>query len=349
MRKKLVIILWISLVILIFAFGSLVVYQNKQEKERLAEAARIEAQKEAEEQAVKEAEMEDEGQDEEEYTFTDFEATYYAKPKSIVREEPFDTAEVIGTLSIDQRVSIVAKCNQSDYYKIKINGDYGYMAFTDVSEEYIDIPLPTGDKGIPTASKEILFMGNSITFYPPTKDWWGGGYGCGATNVMSDYVHLTVAAKGYTSFDVVSVRDWEKSSTRNNDLTVLDDFITNYQYDTIVIQLGENVKGHEAHFEEDLTDMIKYIRTFNPNARIVMLDNFWKYSGIISTKKAVAAATGCTYVSLADIQGVDEYMLQEGDHYTALDGTEYVIGSFLAGHPNDAGFVAIEQHLVPAL
>ena len=286
----------------------------------------------------------------EEYTYTDFEATYFALSNATVREEPYDTAEVIGTLSIDQRVSIVAKCNETDYYKMKINGDYGYIAFDEVSEEYIEIPLPTSSsKTVPSATKDILFIGNSITLYPATSDWWGSGWGCGASTPDQDYVHLTVAAKGYSSYDYMSLRAWEFSNTRNYELDDLDPYITNYQYSTIVIELGENVKGHETHFKEDLTDMIKYIRTYNPNARIVMLDNFWKYSSIISTKKEVASATGCTYVSLADIQGIAEYQLQEGDTYTLTDGTTYVINSFLAGHPNDAGFAAIAQRLIAAL
>ena len=79
------------------------------------------------------------------------------------------------------------------------------------------------------------------------------------------------------------------------------------------------------------------------------LDNFWKYDSIIKTKKAVASEMGCTYVSLADIQGVSEYQLHAGDQYTAADGTVYTIGSFLAGHPNDAGFAAIAQRLIAAL
>ena len=356
MRKKILVILWISLVLLVVAFGSLVVYQNKQKAERQAEEARIEAakeekaKKEAEEQKAKEEAEEEAVEEEDEYTFEDFDATYFAVAKATIREEPYDTAEVIGTLSLDQRVSIVAKCNETDYYKMKINGDFGYIAFEDVSEEYIDIPLPTSStKTVPSATKDILFIGNSITLYPATSDWWGSGWGCGATAPENDYVHLTVAAKGYSSYDYMSLRAWEYSSTRNYELDDLDPYITNYQYGTIVIELGENVKGHETHFKEDLTDMISYIRTYNPNARIVMMDNFWKYDSIISTKKAVASETGCTYVSLSDIQGVADYQLHEGDEFTTLDGRVYTIGSFLSGHPNDAGFAAIAQHLIGVL
>ena len=356
MRKKIIVILWISLVLLIIAFGTLVVYQNKQKAAMEAEQARIEA--EAEEERLKlaeaaEAEAEaaaEEEPEEEPYTFEDFEENYYAVSDATVREEPYDTAEIIGTLSLNQRVSLVGKCNESDYYKMKISGDFGYISFDDVSEEYIDIPIPVSStKSVPSATKDILFIGNSITMYPATSDWWGSGWGCGATAPENDYVHLTVAAKGYSSYDYMSLRSWEFSNTRNYELDDLDPYITNYQYSNIVIELGENVKGHESHFKEDLTDMITYIRTYNPNARILILDNFWKYDSIISTKKAVASETGCTFVSLADIQQVAEYQLHEGDEFTTLDGTVYIIGSFLSGHPNDAGFQAIASHLIAAL
>ena len=358
MKKSIIIALWISLIALCIAFGCLIVYQNKQkaaeaaEQERIEQEAAIEAAKEAaaEEEEEEQSESKDENLDENGYSYTDYEATMYAVSQATVRELPNDTAEIIGTLSIDQTVSIVATCDQTDYYKIEINGDYGYISYDDVSEDYIDIPLPiSGDVTIPTASKDILFIGNSITMYPATEDWWGSGWGCGATSADKDYVHLTVAAMGYSSYDYMSLRAWEFSSTRNYELDDLDPYITNYQYGTIVIELGENVKGHENHFKSDFEDMITYIRTYNPNARIVILDNFWKYDSIISTKKAVASEMGCTYVSLADIQGVDAYQLQEGDTYTTADGTTYTIGSFLAGHPNDEGFAQIAQRLIAAL
>jgi len=352
LRKRIVIALWISLVVLIIAFCSLIVYQNKQKAAEEAEAARIEAQKEKEaKEAAEEAEAQ-QATDEtevEEYTFTDFDATYFATSDAVVLAEPYDSAEEIGTLSTDARVSIVGICNETDYYKMKINGDYGYISFDNVSEEYIDIPIPSNNSGIPTATKDILFIGNSITVYPTSDDWWGNFWGCGASTINNDYVHLTVAAKGYTSYDAMSLRAWEFSNTRNYELDDLDPYISNYQYSTIVIELGENVKNHETHFKEDFEDMITYIRSYNPNARIVILDNFWKYSSIISTKKEVASEMGCTYVSLADIQEVPEYQLQEGDQFTAADGTVYTINSFLAGHPNDAGYAAIAQRLIAAL
>ncbi|SDB31340.1 Lysophospholipase L1 [Pseudobutyrivibrio sp. YE44] len=354
MKKKIVIGLWISLFILIICFCVMVVSQRKQQQaEQEAALARLEQEeqeKATEEETPSEKETDStENVKPDSYTFTDFEATYYSQSKVNVREEPNDTAEILGTFSLDQRVSIVAKCNETDYYKVKTNGDYGYVAFDDLSEEYIPIPLPTAGKSVPSATKDILFIGNSITLYPATKDWWGSGWGCGATAPENDYVHLTVAAKGYGSYDYMSLRSWEFSSTRNYELDDLDPYITKYQYGTIVIELGENVKNHEDHFKEDLSDMIKYIKTYNPNARIVMLDNFWPYKSIIATKKAVASENGVTYVSLSDIQGVQDYMLKEGDQFTAPDGTVYTIGSFLAGHPNDAGFAAIAQHLISAL
>ena len=54
MRKRIVIILWISLVALVIAFGSLVVYQNKMEAEKIAEEERL-AQEEADRLAAEQA------------------------------------------------------------------------------------------------------------------------------------------------------------------------------------------------------------------------------------------------------------------------------------------------------
>ncbi len=355
-KKALVITLYISLVLLIIAAGCSFVYENNK---REAEEARIEQElKAAEEEKAKEEaaaaakEEKEEAVEEEEYTFTEFDEDeyFYTASKAVIREEPDELGEIINTYSLNNTVTAVAQCDQTDYYKIKINGDYGYISPEDVSEDYYEVALPiSGDVVIPSASKDILFIGNSITLYPATEDWWGSGWGCGATSADKDYVHLTVAAKGYSSYDYMSMRKWEFANCRNNELTDLDGYIKNYQYSTIVIELGENVKGHERHFKEDFLDMIKYIRTYNPNARIVILDNFWKYDSIISTKKAVASEAGATYVSLSGVQGVAQYQLQSGDTYTTEAGVTYTIGSFLAGHPNDAGFAAIAERLIAAL
>ena len=354
MRKKTVIILYIVLFLLLAAGGTLfyLQYVDQQQEE---EEIRLEAQQKAleEEQALEEEETEkvEEEPVEEGYTYTEMEDTYlYAAKNASVYTEPDDSSEQIGTLSLDTTVTAVAQCDQNDYYKIKINGDYGYVSPENVSEDYYPIDLPiSGTVTVPSATKDILFIGNSITCYPATDDWWGSGWGCGATTIDKDYVHLTVAAKGYSSYDAMSMRSWEFSNTRNNELDDLDSYIKNYQYSTIVIELGENVKGHERHFKEDFLDMIKYIRTYNPNARIVILDNFWKYDSIISAKKAVASEAGATYVSLSGIQGVSDYQLKSGDTYTTEAGATYTIGSFLAGHPNDAGFAAIAEKLIAAL
>lgn len=356
-KKKIVIILIISIVVLlIVGINRRIAYQNRLNEgedfeyvaelgggtydlsdDEATEADKVKAQQHAQpEKKTKE--------------ITEKEVTYFAQDKAIVRYDPYPTADIQGSLRLDERVAVTGYSEDKEFYKVKVNGKTGYVAISDLSEEYIDVPLPiSSSKSVPTAKKDILFIGNSITLYPATKDWWGSGWGCGATSIDKDYVHLTVAKKGYKSFDFMSLRSWEFSDTRNNEVDDLDPYITKYQYGTIVIELGENVKGHETHFQEDLGDMVKYIKTYNPNAKVVILDNFWPYQNIISAKKAVAKENGLTYVSLADIQGDKQYQLQQGDSYTTPDGRTYTIGSFLAGHPNDAGFAAIAERLAKAL
>lgn len=357
MRKKLTVFLFISLLLLIAAVGCATVYTSKQKAEEVeAQKARMEQELLEKEQEEKELPVEiSDSPETEEYTFTDMEKTMYiAENGTEIRDAADNDGEIINTYSVDTAVAVVGQCDQTKYYKIKINGDYGYVAEEGLSAEYVSIPLPiSGEVTVPSATKDILFIGNSITCYPKTDDWWGGGWGCGATRRELDYVHLTVAAKGYSSYDAMSMRKWEFSSTRNNELKELDNYIKNYQYGTIVIELGENANGKTAHLKEDFVDMMKYIKTYNPNARLVMLDNFWKFDGVISAKKAAASECGATYVGMSDLWGVKDYQLQSGDVIAdpadPTGETVYTINDFLAGHPNDAGFAAIANHLIGAL
>lgn len=349
---KLTVILFLSLIVLIFIFGfSVIQKSNEKAKEKREAELAVEQEQELEQ----EQEIEIEIEDPEQYTFKDMETTMYAVDSSVeVRDQADNDGELIGTLSLNQIISVVGQCEQTNYYKIKINGDYGYVAEDGLSADYIDIPLPiSGEVVVPSTTKDILFIGNSITCYPHTDDWWGSNWGCGATTIDKDYCHLTIAAKGYSSYDITSMRNWEFSNTRNKELSELDKVIKNYQYNIVVIELGENAKGRSAHFKQDLIDMVKYIKTYSPNARIVFMDNFWKFDDIIAAKKAAASEVGATYVSLSELWGVKDYQLQSGEVYdfdgVPESGDEYTINDFLAGHPNDAGFAAMAQKLISAL
>ena len=369
MKKKskvVIILLFVSLVVLIFAIGALALNSSNKKKEaqllaqqaaeELAAQQELLAQQEAEEEEeppVIEVTIEDsvDEDDADSYTYEDMDVTMYCvEDNTRLVTLPNQKGELIGTYKQNKALSVVAQCVETGYYKVKANGSYGYVEEDALSEEYASIPLPiSGTVTVPTATKDILFIGNSITCYPATDYWWGNSYGMGASTVSNDYVHLTVSAMGYSSYDAMSMRAWEFSTTRNNELTELDHYICNYAYRIIVIELGENAKGQEAHLKEDFLDMIKYIRTFNPNAKIVMMDNFWKYDGVISIKKAVASEAGLTYVSLSDCWGVKDYQLQAGEQYTGPDGTVYTVNDFIAGHPNDAGFAVMASHLISAL
>ena len=350
MRKALTVVLFISLVVLIglFAWNQLT---RVDEKETTEEAEVV-----AEEVEPEEIEVGDENDDgvitADDFTYEEFDESleqYVTADSIYVRDLPNEDGAELGTLVKNTQVEIVAQCVETGWYKIEFEEDYGYVSDEYIGD-YVRSALPLSDDiVIPTTQKEILFIGNSITFYPGTSDWWGSGYGLGATSIDKDYVHQTVAAMGYTSYDAMSMRNWEFAQDRNTALGDLNKYIKNYAYDIIVIELGENAKGKEANLKEDFIDMITYIKAYNPNAKIVMMDNFWKYSEVISIKKEVASEVGASYVSLSDIQDVSSYQILEGQVYTFEDGSSYTINSFVAGHPNDDGYAAMAQRLVAVL
>ncbi len=348
-------VFFVSLLVLIVIIGGAAMrkyYKDKQAREEFQKKVEQEAERQKIiDEANKKSQQETEEVLADEYTFSEIDKQFYINSEGTeVRDEANEEGEIIGTLGLDQCIIAVAKCDQTKYYKIKFNGDYGYVNEKDLSEEYVDCPIPLASEiVVPASTKDILFIGNSITCYPATDDWWGSGWGCGASTAASDYVHLTVAAKGYSSYDAMSMRHWEFSKTRNKELNDLDPYVTKNQYNAVVIELGENAKGNASHLKEDLVDMVKYIKSYSPNARIVFMDNFWKYNDVISAKKAAASEVGATYVSLADVWGVKDYQLQSGDTIIGPDGSEYVVNSFLAGHPNDAGFSVMAQKLISVL
>lgn len=363
MKKKKRVGLRILVISLIALAGvvALLIFQehNRIQQEQLLASAQAEIEEpvvvpeEIEEVVVEEPEEPEEviidKNDPNSYTYEEMNAVFYSSEGASVRDLPHEEGKLVGTMYMDQTVKVLGKCVETGYYKIKINGGEYFVAGDEISEDYYEIPLPLPKEIVqPEVAKDILFIGNSITLHGPAEFWWGNYWGMGATSADLDYVHQTVYAMGYSSYDVMSMRNWEMKDARNRDLNILDSYVANYDYNVVVIFLGENAKGREAHFGEDLVSMMKYIRAFNPDVKIVLMDNFWKYDDIIAAKKKAAQEAGATYCSLSDLWNVSKYQLYTGQLVTC-DEVEYEVDSFVAGHPNNSGMAAISEKLVATL
>ncbi|WP_345101273.1 SGNH/GDSL hydrolase family protein [Mucilaginibacter panaciglaebae] len=134
---------------------------------------------------------------------------------------------------------------------------------------------------IPYYFKNVLFLGNSLTFAPPGHTHvWDGYWGMAATVQDSDYVHIltrkfvalnpgcVTAVQNTSEFEIhTSVYDFdtELKSYRDN------------KPDLIIIQMGEEVAAgfDRAYFNQRYAELLAYLRTGNPKVEIFAFGSFW--------------------------------------------------------------------------
>lgn len=62
------------------------------------------------------------------YTFNDMSATKYAKSTVNVRNLPNTDGEKVGSLSMNQEVSVTGQCNETGWYRIEFDGNTAYVS-----------------------------------------------------------------------------------------------------------------------------------------------------------------------------------------------------------------------------
>ena len=62
------------------------------------------------------------------YTFTDMDATKYAKSTVNVRSLPTADSEKLGGLSTNNEVKVTGQCNETGWYRIEYNNDAAYVS-----------------------------------------------------------------------------------------------------------------------------------------------------------------------------------------------------------------------------
>lgn len=193
----------------------------------------------------------------------------------------------------------------------------------------------------------ILAIGNSITIHPVCNYWWGS-WGMAASSAEKDYIHQValglIPTYGNVNLDVYR-SGWEGSSKRDMMLPNMDEALNN-NYDLVVLQLGENVKSLST-FEEDFVTLINYVKQSQPNAKIVLVGDYWYMSGRDGIKQQVAETTGSVYVDISAIRGVSKYRSSIGKKVLGDDGRYHSIYTQdVAMHPNDAGMSYIANRVL---
>ena len=193
-----------------------------------------------------------------------------------------------------------------------------------------------------------LAIGNSITVHPITDFWWGE-WGMAATKASSDYYHLVLEdlQKKYNNVNSVAwnYSVWENQAhDRTETYIQLDEFL-DADINLITIQLSENVSDLTS-FGIDFESLLGHIQDICPNARIIVIDDFWNGEKS-EIKRNVCEKKGICFIDLSDLRGKEEYMVGIGTAVEGNDGIEHIVEhSGVAVHPNDNAMLTIAERII---
>ena len=101
----------------------------------------------------------------------------------------------------------------------------------------------------------------------------------------------------------------------------------------VTIQLGENAEDLTT-FEADFEALIRYVQEKAPQARILVIGDFWSNGDRDRMKQEAAKKTGAGFVSLEEIRDNPEYQVGIGAVVYDPEGNPHTVENRdVAGHP----------------
>lgn len=197
-----------------------------------------------------------------------------------------------------------------------------------------------------------LAIGNSLTLHIIKSFWWNE-IGMAASDADHDYYHIVLKYLEDNNESVKGVpynfSRWETlSHDRDETLEYLNHYLSP-KLDLVTVQLAENASDLST-YEEDYESLLNYIKEKAPNARILVIDDFWGQDNRAELKKAAAEKTGAEFVSLEGITDNEEYYCGLGTIVYGADGKEHVVEhAGVAKHPGDKGMAAIAERIIEVL
>lgn len=203
-----------------------------------------------------------------------------------------------------------------------------------------------------------LAIGNSITWHGIENIWWNE-IGMAASDEEHDYFHLVLKYLEENNDFVKGVPynfcEWETTShDRAETLEYLDHYL-DPELNLVTIQLGENVQlGEDENnlksFQEDYALLINHVKEKAPNARILVIDDFWSDGLRNARKKNAAEETGVEFVSLEGITNNRDYYCGLNTIVYDKNGGEHIVDNdAVANHPGDKGMEAIASRIIEVL
>lgn len=217
--------------------------------------------------------------------------------------------------------------SQREYFEERINQSINYFEY--------DIHYTKN-------TYNYLAIGNSLTLI---KSW---GRGICSTMPDNDYFNIVVKyLKNNYNGKVVAYpfnfAVWERSNNRLSNFKLIDVFLSQ-ELDLVTIQLGENVVDLKS-FESDLENLIKYIHSKAPKARIIVVGDFWDQSRN-ELRKAAALNTNSCFADLSEIINNPIYQSKEGTECIGPNNTKIYVSKVAATHPGDKGMEYIANQII---
>lgn len=201
-------------------------------------------------------------------------------------------------------------------------------------------------------AQNVLYIGNSLLL-------GFGDFGMAASNPQSDYytyVNSYLTSKGVTvNPSRVSGSSWEACTSyadQNAWITANLESAVSSDLDLVIVQLGDNVNtsAKKAVFEQGSENLLRYIRSHAPNARVA-----WVYAWYASPdlqRQVIESCknTGCVAIDITTLKDVSGNQSYVGATYTDSQGVEHTIDSSgVASHPSSQGMRAVADKIIEAL
>ncbi len=181
--------------------------------------------------------------------------------------------------------------------------------------------------------KHILVVGNSIVKHSPAPELgWTNDCGMAATPQETDFCGVIKTELKPLTFTRKNVAYWEADFNYNlNNFTD----VNSYQYDLIIIKVGENV-SFSPEYKQALKDMINHFKGgAKENVKIIIVSTIWWNDELNTVHSEVALEENYIY---CDVNSIKE-------DYSNFAMNEYE-NEAVRIHPNNKGMKFIADKIL---
>ena len=204
----------------------------------------------------------------------------------------------------------------------------------------------------PVLASKILYIGNSLLL-------GFGDFGMAASNNQEDYYYYVneyLSGRGVTvTANKLQGSTWEGYTSYNDQNTWMNNTLApqlNNTLELVIVQLGDNVNTAEkrAVFAQGSENLLRFIRSHAPNARVAWVAAWYTYPELQSQVANACSNTGCTMVDISNLRSISGNQSYVGAIYTDSSGNQHEItSSGVASHPSSQGMRAVADAIIRTL